>query len=362
MTPPEAGSRTDAGGPPQTLERGRGWRHISAEPTAGAARAEARRQERDLRPAGWRIVARKELADHLMSARFALLALIVGFTTIGTVYAAASGIRDGAPELAGRPALFLGLFTTAPERLFAFFGLVGFLAPLLGIAFGFDAVNGERSRGTLPRLLAQPIHRDDVVNGKFAAGLAVIAAFLAALVLVVSGVGLLRLGIVPTASEVARVAVYLVLTILYVGVWLAFAMLCSVLFRRAATSALTAIAVWLVLALFGSLIVGLVADAVVPLREGAPVEEVVRHAELQQNLARVSPAVLYQEATVAVLNPSVRTVGILLPTHLDRAVPTALPLDQSLLLVWPQVTGLVALVVVLFALAYVGFLRQEVRA
>jgi ABC-2 type transport system permease protein len=331
-------------------------------PSGGEPAVTDRERQPALRPAGWRIVARKELGDHLLSARFVLLLLLVGLTTVATVYAAASGMRDNAPELAGQPALFLGLFTTAPERLFAFFALVGFLAPLLGIAFGFDAVNGERARGTLPRLLAQPIHRDDVINGKFAAGLAVIALFLTALVLVVAGIGILRLAVVPTGAEVGRVAAFLAITILYVGVWLAFATLCSVLFRRAANSALTAIAVWLVLTLFGSLVVDLVADAVAPLQEARTVEELVSRAELRQNIARVSPAVLYQEATVAVLNPNIRSVGFLLPAQLDRAVPGALPLDQSLLLVWPQVVALVALLVVLFALAYVGFLGQEIRA
>jgi ABC-2 type transport system permease protein len=39
-----------------------------------------------------------------------------------------------------------------------------------------------------------------------------------------------------------------------------------------------------------------------------------------------------------------------------------LPLGQSLLLVWPQVTGLIAGVIVLFVGAYIVFQRQEVRA
>ena len=39
-----------------------------------------------------------------------------------------------------------------------------------------------------------------------------------------------------------------------------------------------------------------------------------------------------------------------------------LPLGQSLLLIWPQLTGLIAGVIVLFVAAYVIFQRQEVRA
>ena len=41
---------------------------------------------------------------------------------------------------------------------------------------------------------------------------------------------------------------------------------------------------------------------------------------------------------------------------------TVLSINQSLLLVWPQVVALVALTVLCFAAAYVAFMRQEVRA
>jgi ABC-2 type transport system permease protein len=45
------------------------------------------------------------------------------------------------------------------------------------------------------------------------------------------------------------------------------------------------------------------------------------------------------------------------------AVPNApLAFGQSVLLVWPQITGLVAAVIVMFAITYVVFQRQEVRA
>ncbi|ASY58207.1 hypothetical protein [Sinorhizobium sp. CCBAU 05631] len=39
-----------------------------------------------------------------------------------------------------------------------------------------------------------------------------------------------------------------------------------------------------------------------------------------------------------------------------------LPTVQSLLVVWPQLSGLVAAMILLFTLAYVVFQRQEVRA
>jgi ABC-2 type transport system permease protein len=53
----------------------------------------------------------------------------------------------------------------------------------------------------------------------------------------------------------------------------------------------------------------------------------------------------------------------MLPFQMRGAIPGApLPLDQSLLLIWPQITGLIAGMIVVFAAAYVIFQREEVRA
>ena len=46
----------------------------------------------------------------------------------------------------------------------------------------------------------------------------------------------------------------------------------------------------------------------------------------------------------------------------QEQLPTLLSIDQSILLVWPQIVILTALTVAMFALAYILFLRQEVRA
>jgi ABC-2 type transport system permease protein len=274
------------------------------------------------------------------------------------VSAAAGGIRDAASEASGTSALFLRLFTVAPERLPAFFALIGFLAPLLGIAFGFDAVNGERAQGTLPRLLAQPIHRDDVINGKFAAGLSVIALILVGVTVLVSGIALFRLGVVPSPEEILRIIIWLVVAIIYVGFWLALATLCSVVMRRAATSALVAISVWLVATLFAGLLVGLLAGFVAPAGN-----DEFANRQAQYVLAHLAPGTFYEEATTILLDPTQRFVGFFITQEqVDRAVFSTLSLDQSLLLIWPQIVGLVALTAICFAAAYISFMRQEVRA
>jgi ABC-2 type transport system permease protein len=313
---------------------------------------------------GWLVVAGKEMGEGLTSVRFLVLLVLLGLAAAGPVYAASGTIRDAAEQASGASAVFLALFTIGADPVPSFVSLVGFVAPLLGIAFGFDAINGERAQGTLPRLLSQPIHRDDVINGKFAAGLAMIAIAITAVMLVVAGIGLIRLGIAPSPAEIGRLLVWLVVTVIYVGLWLAFATLCSVIFRRAATSALLAIGVWLALSLFGVLLARIVAGFINPAVSGAVTDQLAR-AQLEQQLSAIDPGTIYGQVTAALLNPSVTSVsipGLAQLIQLSQQVPTQLSLDQSLLVAWPQIVILVAVTVVCFVLAYVAFLRQEVRA
>ena len=311
---------------------------------------------------GWRLVARKELSDLLLSARFAILLVLIALAGLAAVNSAAGEIRNVADAASGTPSVFLLLFTVSPDRVPSYLELIGFLGPLLGIAFGFDVINSERSAGTLPRLVAQPIHRDDVITGKFAAGITLISLAIVTLTAVVSGYGIIRLGITPSMGELARITTFAFLAVAYVGVWLAFAVLISVITRRSATAVLTCISVWLILTLFAGLVFGAIADFVSPAGDDATVEEIIENARTELTVSRISPEELYNETATVLLNPQVRTIGIVSPEQLDQAVPDVLPWDQSVLLVWPQLVALIATTVVIFIAAFLLFMRQEVRA
>jgi ABC-2 type transport system permease protein len=43
-------------------------------------------------------------------------------------------------------------------------------------------------------------------------------------------------------------------------------------------------------------------------------------------------------------------------------VNAPLPVSQSFILIWPQLTGLIAATIVIFVIAYIVFQRQEIRA
>lgn len=306
----------------------------------------------------WAVVF-KEMADHLTSARMLILQVLTLVTAVGTVYAAASNLRD---TVAQDRFLLLRLFTTAQQPLPAFVGFLAFLVPLIAIALAFDAVNGEFNQHTMARLLAQPIYRDALLFGKFLAGLFTLALVLTTIWLLIVGMGILGLGVPPGGEEVARSLWFLALTVFYGGVWLALALVFSITFRQPATAALASIAVWLFFTVFWGIIVDLLAQFLRPVRIGLP-SEYLAQGQLALMLSRFSPNTLYSEAILAMLNPAVRSLGFVLPVQLDGAILGApLPLDQSLALIWPHFTGLVAVTILLFALGYTLFQRQEIRA
>jgi ABC-2 type transport system permease protein len=305
-------------------------------------------------------VLAKESADHLGGARMVVIEALMFLIALVVAWFAATAIRQTIGE---SPFLFLRLLTVTPENVpLSVISIIGLVTPVIAIALGFDAVNGEFSQRTLSRLLAQPIYRDALLFGKFLARLLALTIALASLWLLVLGLGMLRFGLPPNLAEVVRMLGFLVATIAYGGVWLAIAVLFSVLFRAPATAALAALGLWLLFTFFWSLMVTpLVATMIAGPAQGVFGPNPV-YVETQQWLDRLSPATLYSQTAEALLQPEKRFFGMVYLTQLIGALPSPLPTAQSFLLVWPQFTGLVAATIVIFAAAYIAFQRQEIRA
>jgi len=311
---------------------------------------------------GLTVVMLKELSDHLTSVRMRVLEWLVVLVALAALYGAIQQIKDTTAE---DPFLFLRLFTTSRDPLPSFVSFLSFLVPLMAIGLGFDSVNGEHSRRTLSRILSQPIYRDALLFGKFLAGLVTLSISLITLWLLVIGLGLLLIGVPPGAEEIARSFVFLLVTIVYAGVWLALALLFSILTRSAATAALVTLGLWLFITFIWPVLAGAIAQAFLPPdpRYLALGLQTPGTAELEQILARFSPSTLYAEVVVALLDPTTRALGPIYLSQLQGAVLGApLPLGESILIAWPQMVAMIATAMLLFVVGYVIFQRQEVRA
>jgi ABC-2 type transport system permease protein len=309
---------------------------------------------------GLSVVYFRELFDHLTSVRMLVLEFLVVLFGGAVVYFSAEQVRNTTAE---DPFLFLRLFAPPGQTLLSFMVVLSILVPIMAIGLGFDSINGEYNRRTMSRILAQPIYRDALLLGKFLAGLSTITISLITLWLLVMGFGLLRLGIPPSAEEMGRLVVFLMVTIAYAGVWLALAMLFSIVFRSTATAALVSLGLWLFLSLLWPALAQLFGEVISPsdirfAMLGLPTPDTLAW---QQGLARLSPGTLYGEAVVAMLNPDSQSLSTLLAQFQGR-IAAPLPLDQSILQAWPQIVSLVAGMILLYVVGYVVFQRQEVRA
>lgn len=310
----------------------------------------------------FRVIVYKEISDHVSSWRFIILIIIIALTCFGSLYTALANIGNAVkandPDSAY---FFLRLYTISDGTMPSFFVFISFLGPLLGISLGFDSLNSEQNKGTLSRILAQPIHRDYLINAKFLASLIVISVLFFALGFLVMGLGIIIIGIPPTPEEFWRIVFFILVSIIYVAFWLNLAILFSVRFRQPATSALSCIAVWLFFTVFYNIIVNLIAKTIAP-SAMASSHQVFNYEELILTLMRILPSELFSDATTTLLMPSVRSLGPLSMEQIIGTIPGPLPLGQSLLLVWPQLTGLVAATVLCFVLSYTSFMRREIRS
>jgi ABC-2 type transport system permease protein len=311
---------------------------------------------------GFYTVFKKELQDDFASWRFIILFALILLAGVYAIYAAAETIRSvvsGSTDF-----VFLALFTTSGSVLpFSFLQILAILIPIVGIALGLDAINSEKNGGTLSRLVSQPIYRDTIINAKFLAGIVTIGLMVTTILLLVSGLGMRMIGLPPTAEEAWRLLFFLAIAIVYGSFWLGISILFSILFKRVATSALASIAVWLFFFIFFNILIRAIANAVSP--AGDTLASQVNNVQTLLNLMRFSPIQVFQESMAVLLVPGMRTMSELLQIQLAGAnapMLTSLTLEQSLLLVWPHLVSLVLLTVICFAISYIKFMREEIRA
>jgi len=308
------------------------------------------------------VMVQKDVADHVRSWRFIILTAIIFLISFGSLYAALSNFTG----LVGTQAddnqfFFLLLFSASDGTLPPFFVLLAFMGPLLGLSMGFDAINMEQNKGTLSRILAQPVPRDYVINAKFVSSLIVIGTLVIALTLIVGGIGLRAIGIPPSADEFMRIIIFTVITIIYIAFWLNLAVLFSIRFKQPATSALAGIAVWLFFAIFYPLIVNVVTQAFEP-PQHASIAAIMFYENLKASLMQIIPGELYNQTVATILTPTIRSIGPLTMEQLSGTIPGPLPIGQSLLVIWPQLTGLITLTLICFILSYLMFMRREIRS
>lgn len=312
----------------------------------------------------FRVVVDKEVADHIRSWRLILLLALLVLTFLGALYVSLSNIKSAVSNTQDPDStfLYLKLLTTTDGTMPPFHVFLNFLGPLLGIALGFDAINSEQNNGTLIRLMAQPVYRDNLILAKFVSALILVGTLFFTLVLLMMGAGLSITGVWIEPAEVLRIFTFAVLTVVYVGFWLSLSILFSIVFKQTATSALAAIGVWLFFTVFYQIVVNMVVGALMPRQTILSETDLLGYNEMVLNILRLAPSQLFSDATTTLLAPSVRSLGPMTMEQMAGAIPAPLSFTESLMVVWPQLSGLLAATFLCFAYSYYLFMRREIRS
>lgn len=128
--------------------------------------------------------------------------------------------------------------------------IIGYVLSLIAILFTFDTVSGERERGTLRLILANPIPRHTVLIGKFLGALISVGIPLALAVLmnllVISTSSAVQLG----ADAWGRLGIIFFIAILYASLFLALGLLVSARVSRSAVSLVILLLIWVTFVVF----------------------------------------------------------------------------------------------------------------
>lgn len=134
-----------------------------------------------------------------------------------------------------------------------------YMVPLLGLLLAYDAFAGERERGTLSLLLTYPIHRYEIVLGKFLGHSLILACAIG------TGFGVAAVLVAWDGASGAALVAYgrLAASALLLGMaFLALGYVLSALSRQTTTAAALSVGLWLVAVVLFDLVLlsALVAD------------------------------------------------------------------------------------------------------
>lgn len=265
--------------------------------------------------------ATREFRDAIASKWFLLYTIAFTVLAVGVSFLSLSGIGSHG---------FAGFGRTAAGLL----NLIMLVVPLMALTAGAGTIAGERERGTLLYLLAQPVSRTQVLLGKYI-GLA--TALICSLCFgfgVSGGILAWRAGGVGVGSYAMLVAMTALLTLAMLSVGI----LISVTSRRSSVATGLALFVWLTLVFVSDL--GLMASSILfKLR----VQEIF-------GIALLNPLQSFKMAVIVKMNASLDVLGPV-GSYSSRTLGQWLP--------WLLALSLIAWVVLPLILAVTLFARRK---
>lgn len=342
--------------------------------------------------AGLLVVAHKEFVDQLTSRRFlSIFALLLMISALG-IYGGAEDYNenlasyseqlqsaDGNNPYSGSVSDKVSPLTIY-SRVSDYIVLFG---AILGIAMGFDLISKEKEEHSLKTLLARPVFRDEIVNGKALGSVLALAIALVTTVAVSIAI-LLFAGIVPTLYDFGAILIFTLVSGIFILVYFSLALLMSAIAKNSGSALITTLIIFVVLSSVVPILGWAAAEAVAGTPPVSPMSAATGSSsidvgdmqayqnEMQAYWAKrsafssavniLSPDLNYEKMATAITDPAQAVTMDNNPYSFTEGPPETTP-DLGTLLgaIWANALALFVLPCVFFAVAYAAFMRTDIR-
>jgi ABC-2 type transport system permease protein len=295
-------------------------------------------------------IASREFSDTVRSKRFIILIVIFGLVMIIPMITIYVQVMRMMPDMPGvpMPTAFLGMMGYMLSSTLSTF------APVMGVALGCDTISGEREKGTLKIILAQPVFRDTVINGKFLAATSAVSLAVLITSLATIGTSTIAMGVTPTAEEALRIALFLPFAVLFTMTYYGISAFLSTILKKTSQSVILSVTMWAVFTFVIPVIASFVAIMIAPLR----------FEPGQQGVENGIGGYLAVIETISSITPNYHFGKIgqyLLGLYATAPAQGEASITSSLMHAGPNVLVLVIVTALVFIASYIAFTRQEVR-
>ena len=364
--------------------------------------------------AGIFVVAKKEFLDHVMGKKFLMILAILMLISLLAMHQGVESYnkqldsyKERTAEIEEHPeGMPPGWMPEKPSILFVFqmmSMLFGILYAILAIAIGFNLISGEKESGSLKSLLSHPVFRDTIINGKALGGMGALG--FAMLVMTLLSIGILMvLGIMPTGDEFVRILVFMGFTLLFMFSFFAIALMCSTIAKNSTRAITYSLVIFVVISAvmpIAGTFVGMQLAGDMPEHPGMSRQDIneaegeaisyesegeaiskEEHREEQERIEeewqeemqeygkkvmRVQemfsigdPKSNFDKVSAAVLDPTFEPLrGFFGPGGEEPPAETSIL--EALGMVWKNLLVLLVFPVIMFAIAYIKFMRMDIR-
>lgn len=211
-------------------------------------------------------IGRKQLEDTFSSRKFLLILGLFLALSLGSVYLGVQEYNQQMDRIEGGN--FHGDIPEEPSLIDVFDTMVSLNLPLasgvLALLLSYDSVSREREEGTIELLLSYPVYRDEVINGKFIAGLFTVSIALLIAFILASGLAIYMTGKLPTLEQIYRLMFLWQGSVVYMAFFFGLGTLFSTVFRSSWRSLIAGMSV-LLFFLATPFITGIAANFVYPM-------------------------------------------------------------------------------------------------